>query len=395
MLIMKIFFLILIIICIIFYIMYLWDFALVLLITIVAIPVLMFISTYITKKLIDVNFSIKEDTVMKNEEFPVLLKITNRSIFPIGKAEAFIEYCNIFSNEINTFNLLLPIQSKNTQSISFHLNSKYCGIIDIRCVYINIYDPLRIFEFKIGKNIHQEIAVMPECHEIIGQICSADKENEESSMFSEFKAGDDPSEIFDLRGYHQGDKLNRVHWKLSSKKDELIVKDYSLPVDTPCMVFLDLNIKSEYTLPVFDTLIETLISVSQFMLENERFHSIVYCDSRTGEFIEKDISDTDELSEMTYELILSLNNNSGFQSVHNYFTEKNNISLSSFVFITSNPDPAVIEYIDENIEAEIKNAIVIITSPNAVAGIPPNNSNFNIIPVVIGRITSSIKDIEI
>lgn len=375
--------------------MYLWDFALVLLITIIVIPIVMFISTYITKKLIDIDFSVKEDTVIKNEEFPVRLRIINRSIFPIGKAEAFIEYCNIFSNEINTFNLLLPIQARNTQSVSFQLNSKYCGIIGIRCEYISIYDPLRLFEFKIGKNIHQEIAIMPECHEINGQICSADKENEESSVFSEFRAGDDPSEIFDLRDYHQGDKLNRIHWKLSSKKDEFIVKDYSLPVDVPCKIFLDLNVKSKYTLPVFDTLIETLISVSQFMLENERLHSVVYCDSRTGEFIEKDISDTDRLSEMTYELILSLNNNSGFQPVQNYFAEKNNLSLSSFVFITSNPDPAVIEYIDENIEADIKNAIIIVTSPNAVAGIPPNNSYFNIIPVVIGRITSSIKDIEL
>lgn len=395
MLIMKIFFLILTVICIIFYVMYLWDFALILLITIIAVQIVMFVSTYITKKLINIEFSVKEDTVMKNEEFPVLLKITNRSIFPVGKAEAFIEYYNIFNNEINTFNLLLPIQARNSQSISFQLNSKYCGIIRVRCAYVSIYDPLRLFEFKTGKNIHEEIAVMPECHEINGQICSYDKESEESSVFSEFKAGDDPSEIFDLREYHQGDKLNRIHWKLSSKKDDFIVKDYSLPIDVPCMLFLDLSIKSKYTLPILDTLIETLISVSQFMLENERLHSIVYCDSGTGEFIEKDIGNTDELSALTYELILSLNNNSGFQPVQNYFAEKNNLSLSSFVFITSNPDPSVIEYIDENIEADIKNAVAVVTSPNAVAGIPPNNSDFNIIPVVIGRITSSIKDIEL
>lgn len=395
MLIMKIFFLILTVICIIFYVMYLWDFALILLITIIAVQVFMFISSYITKKLIDVEFSVNEDTVMKNEEFPICLRITNRSIFPVGKAEAFIEYCNTFNNEVNTFNLLLPVQARNSQSISFQLNSKYCGIISVRCAYVNIYDPLKLFRFRTGKNIHEEIAVMPECHEISGQICSFDKESEESSVFSEFKSGDDPSEIFDLREYHQGDKLNRIHWKLSSKKDDFIVKDYSLPVDVPCMLFLDLNIKSEYALPILDTLIETLISVSQFMLENERLHYVVYYDSSADEFIEKDIGSTEELSAVTYELILSLNGSAGVKPVQNYFAEKNSLSLSSFVFITSNPEPSVIEYMDENIEADIKNAVTVVTSPKAAAGIPPNNSGFNIIPVVIGRITSSIKDIEL
>ena len=387
MIIMKIFFAVLIVICIIFYIMYLWDFALVLLVTVSAIPVVMFITMLITKKNIDVEIAVPNDTVMKNEDFPIQIKITNKSIFPVGKAETFIDYSNIFSCEANTFSLLMPVQARNTHDISFRISSKYCGIVKINCAYINIYDPLKIFRFRVGKNVHTEISVMPEGYDINGYISSSDRVNDESNTFSEYKAGDDPSEIFDLRGYNQGDKLNRIHWKLSSKRDEFIVKDYSLPVDIPCMIFLDLK------LPIYDTLMETLVSISQFMLENERSHSIVYYNSMANNFIEKHITNIDLLTETLYEIIRSAKENAVYQPPQNYIAE-NNLSLSTFVCVTSAPEPKLLEYMGDNIDADIKNAVVAVTSPEEVENITAGTSDVNIIPVLIGRITS-IKDIEL
>lgn len=397
MLVVQIFFAVIIIICAVFYVMYLWDFALVLLISVLIIPVVMLLTTYIAKKNISAEFALKNDTAAKNESFPVQIKLVNRSIFPIGKAEAHIEYCNIFNSESSSFILLMPIQARNEQSVSFQLSSKYCGIVTVRCKGISIYDPLRLFRFTVGKNIHTEIAVMPEGHEISGQVCFTDRVNEESSVFSEHKSGDDPSEVFDLRGYNPGDKINRIHWKLSSKKDDFIVKDYSLPVDIPCTLFLDLkcSVSSEFTLPVFDTLVETFVSVSRFMIENERIHTIIYYDGKAEAFIEKTISDYDSLTETVRELISSLNDNLLCGSPENYFMEKDNLSLSSFIFVTSSPEQSVMEFIDDNIDADIKNAIVVVTSPHEAEELSSNYSDISVIPVVIGRITSSIKDIEV
>lgn len=377
--------------------MYLWDFALVLLVAVMIIPVVMFVTTFIAKKNISAEFALKDDTVAKNESFPIQIRIANRSFFPIGKAEAHIEYCNIFNSESGSFLLLMPIQARNEQSVSFQLSSKYCGIVTVRCKGISIYDPLRLFRFTVGKNIHTEIAVMPEGHEITGQVCFTDRVNEESSVFSENKPGDDPSEVFDLRGYNPGDKLNRIHWKLSSKKDEFIVKDYSLPVDIPCTLFLDLKcaVSPEFTLPVFDTLVETFVSVSQFMIDNERIHTIIYYDGKVKSFIEKGISDHDSLAETVRELIFSLNDNLLCESPENYFVERDDLSLSSFIFVTSSPDHSVMEFIDENIDADIKNAIVVVTSPHEAEELSSDYSDISVTPVVIGRITSSIKDIEV
>ncbi len=397
MIIMKILFLLLIIICAVFYVMYLWNFALVLLIIMIAVPVAMFIMALITSRLISVELSLSADSAVKNENFPVQLRIKNRSPFPVGKAEAHIEYYNVFNNQINVFELFLPIQAMNTQNITFRLSSKYCGIVKIRCAYISIFDPLRIFRFKSGKNLRSEIAVMPECRDINGEVTFTDRINEESEMFSDNRPGDDPSEVFDLRGYNPGDKLNRIHWKLSSKKDEFIVKEYSLPVDTPAILFLDLKCYEDnnYTLPVFDTLVESLISISQFMLEYERVHTIVYYNSDINHFVERSVTDADSLAETIKEMILSVSDNLYCEAPEAYFFDNKELSLSSFTFITSAKEQSIMEYIDENVDSDIKNAVVVIHSPADSSELLSNYSDLNVIPVVIGRISASIKDIEL
>ena len=397
MFIIRLFYFILIIACIIFYVMYLWDFALVLLITIVTIPLVMFIALLFTKRCISVDLIAPNYTVQKNHSFPIQIKLINRSILPVGKAEATIEYCNIFNNETTNFVLHMPVQAKNEQNAIFQLSSRFCGIVNVCCKGIAIYDPLRLFKFTIGKNRNIRIAVMPEGHEINGQVYFTDRVNDESNIFSEHKPGDDPSEVFDLREYNLGDKLNRIHWKLSSKKDEFIVKDYSLPVDIPCSIVLDLNCNSpvQYMLPVFDTLIESLLSVSQFLLENEKTHTIVSYNFDKGDFDEITVNDTDSIAVAIRNIIFSLNNSKLCPPANDYIMEQQNLSLSSFVYITSNADSSTLEYIDENIDADIKNAIIVIPSYEKASDLPDDFSNLNIIPVVIGKITSSITDIEV
>ncbi|MCQ2468513.1 MAG: DUF58 domain-containing protein [Ruminococcus sp.] len=397
MLLTKILFIVLIFVCIAFYILYLWDFALVLLVIMISLPIIMFLTTSYTKRKLKVEFALKDSTVAKNQSFPVQLVITNNSFFPVGKAEAHIEYYNVFNNQITDFELYLPIQPRNSQRITFQISSKFCGIIKIKTEKIIIFDPLRIFKFNIARNAGAKVAVIPEGHEINGTICYTDRINEESDNFSEHKAGDDPSEVFDLREYIPGDKLNRIHWKLSSKKDEFIVKEYSLPIDVPCVVFLDLKCyeDSEYTLPVFDTLVETLLSVSQFLAENERIHKLVFYSAKNRCFTERNITSPEVLSDVIKEIIFSINDNLYCEAPETYFAENPVSSLSSFTFITSALESPVFEYLDEEADADIKNAAVVVKNIDDTAKIQAGCTSLTVTPVIIGRISASIKDIEI
>lgn len=393
----KLLFIVLIIVCALFYILYVWDFALVLLMVMTALPVIMFITTFITKKKLTVEFAVKDKTAVKLKDFPVQLVVTNKSIFPVGKAEARIEYYNTFSRDVSSFDLFLPIQPRNSQRVTFQLNSKFCGTIRIKTLYLNIYDPLRIFRFKTAGNIHTEVTIMPEGHDIGGVVNYSDRVNEESDIFSEHRPGDDPSEVFDLREYNPGDKLNRIHWKLSSKKDEFIVKDYSLPIDVPCLLFLDLKcyVESVLTLPVFDTLIETFLSISQFLLDNERCHSVVFFNASQNQFAEYSITNSTDLAAVVRTLISSINESHLCQKPEVYFTENSGLSFASFTYISSDPDSEMLERIDEEVDADYKNAVIVIDDADKSASVGGDYSSLNVIPVLVGRISASIKDIDI
>ncbi|MBP5432811.1 DUF58 domain-containing protein [Ruminococcus sp.] len=393
----KILFIVLIIVCALFYILYLGNFALVLFIAMLILPIIMFVTTYIAKKNITVDFALKDKTVTKNSNFSVQLVVTNRSIFPIGKAEAHIEYYNTFNEEFSSFDLYLPIQPKNSQRITFQLCSEFCGTLRVNATYLNVFDPLRIFKLKAAQNVSTELLVLPECHEITGIVHYTDRVNEESDMFSEHRPGDDPSEVFDLREYYPGDKLNRIHWKLSSKKDEFIVKDYSLPIDVPCTLFLDLkSYSSKYiSLPVLDSLIEAFMSVSQFLIENERGHSVILFDTSKNMFTEHHIATSLDLGIVVKSLLSSFSSDLSCQSPDNYFIDHPNLSYASFTYIGSALNQDALHYIDEEIDSEQKNAIIVIESADNLPDINIDLSTFSIIPVASGRISASIKDIDI
>lgn len=393
----KILFLILIIICAAFYVLYIWDFSLVLLIVIASMPIIMFVMLLITKLLIKVEFSVRDHTFVKNEPIDVQLCIENKSIFPVGKAEALIEYYNVFNNEINSLELHFPIQARNRQRLTFQLSSKFCGIVKIRSVHITIFDPLRIFKFKVGKDIREDLVIIPQGHDINGSVIASDRPNDDSLFFSENRPGDDPSEVFDLREYEPGDKLNRIHWKLSSKKDDFIVKDYSFPVDSPVTLMINLHCceDSEYTLPMYDTLIEALVSVSQLLIENERIHTVIYYNGVKDEFTECMVSDDETLAEAVRRLIASVRDNLHFAKPDLYFAENNISGLTSFTYITAEKDDKLLSYIDEEADADMKNVIQIVKNIEEFSADETFYSALNIIPVMVGRISSSIRDIEL
>lgn len=393
----KILFLVLIIICVLFYILYLGNFALVLLIVVVTLPLIMYITTNIAKKNITADFAVKDKTVAKNTSFPIQLVVTNNSIFPIGKAEAHIEYYNIFNDEVSAFDLYLPIQPKNSQRITFQLQSEFCGTIRVTASYLNVFDPLRIFRFRSAQNVSTELLVLPECHDISGIVHYTDRINEDSDVFSEYHPGDDPSEVFDLREYNPGDKLNRIHWKLSSKKDDFIVKEYSLPIDVPCTLFLDLMSYSDkfLSLAILDSLIDTFMSVSQFLIDNERGHSVVFFDTSKNMFTEHHINSTSDISIAVKSLLSSFRSDIPCQLPDNYFFDNPKLSYASFTYIGSLLNQKILQFIDEEIEAEQKNAVIVVGSADELPELNADFSSFSITPVIAGRISASIKDIDI
>lgn len=395
MIIMKILFLILIIASIFFRILYVWDFSIVLLVISCVIPVFLFVWITYLKHTLKINFSVSEKTAEKGQSFTVTLNVENKSIFPVPKAEALIEYQNTINGDINTVELYFPIQSRNSQKIDFQLTSKFCGKIKIRTDFVMIYDPIRLFKAKTARNIQTEITIMPSYQEINGYILDSCYIDDESNKFSQTKSGDDPSEVFDFHEYRTGDKPSRIHWKLSSKKDEFIVRDLSMPINEKTVLFPDIRCyeNSEYTLPVFDTIMESIMSLSVFLLENEHPHYIIRYDSKSKKFVDVYIDDVKTLFGFMFNAVNNADIKYAKNPLTEFFENCSEISCSSFTCISHEANAETTMYINQNVSSEIKNLVYV--SGNGDEKDIPGFEEINILTVTAGKISSSMNGIEL
>ena len=87
-------------------------------------------------------------------------------------------------------------------------------------------------------------------------------EKEDAENWSPVKKGNDASEVFMLRDYVPGDSLKQIHWKMSAKKGQMIVKESSLPIEKSLLIYWDKN-TVESSAEEMDAMAECVASVSQ------------------------------------------------------------------------------------------------------------------------------------
>lgn len=233
-----------------------------------------------------VHVSFSENMIMacKDGSGQIKMLLENRSIFPVANGKIKLSFENQFTNDKEVEYIPVSIDAKCQQEINFQMNYVHCGRIVAACDRLILYDYLCIFSWK--KKIQQKayITIIPCFQEKEIQISLGHSEKlAESDRYSDMKPGDDPSEVYSIRAYVPGDKLQRIHWKLTYKKMEYMVKEYSLPLHCSTVLLLDLycDKKERGDLYLFlDHLLERVVSLSYSLVLQEHLHFIAWWDHR-------------------------------------------------------------------------------------------------------------------
>lgn len=98
--------------------------------------------------------------------------------------------------------------------------TQHCGCVDIKANFGKVYDFTGIFFLPVRLKFGGSSAVMPlpQKPELLPDSQSA------VILGYKPKPGGGFSDDYELRQYRSGDSLKNIHWKLSSKYDDLIVK---------------------------------------------------------------------------------------------------------------------------------------------------------------------------
>jgi len=171
----------------------------------------------------------------------------------------------IFSRQFETINLsLLP---RSDRIFTFELFCKYSGNYDIGVERIEIEDFLGIFKFVYKVPFPISLTVYPRVIILERFRLKTDFTSESfSALQNKFE---DIGALQDVRKYVYGDNLKKVHWKLTAKLNEIMIKRFQSTTESSAIIIPDLkrnNFTIEQNTIVQDKIIESTISVVHYCL---------------------------------------------------------------------------------------------------------------------------------
>ena len=241
---------------------------------------------------------ISERIVEKKETLRQGFSFRNFSGFPLTGSTVSAHVINRLTGDYEKIDFELSLRNKQEKTNYVEIQDEFCGKIDVTAEKFIISDPLHIFkkEVYIGKTSGGY--VLPEISRVVIPENYLDSYNMESHQYSQYEKGNDTGEVFGIKEYAEGDSLKSIHWKLSAKMDELMVKIPSFPIENNIIIILD-NVYCMNQSPEKKTrndLVELFFSISNELLERNLPHSIGFFDSFTGEFKIEKISSREDLA---------------------------------------------------------------------------------------------------
>ncbi len=324
-------------VAILFYILFLGNISLFLLILTIIFPIMQLCFLFNISRKISATLTTENVTVEKNSESKITVNISNRSILPVSCAVATLKITNTLTNEFQMLTTMMPVSADNNQSIKFSVSYAHCGKVVVTLRKIKIYDYVKLFSKTIFLDINQEIIVLPALSHISPEIQTTLSGNVDNDEFSRTKPGDDCSEVFNIREYHYGDKINRIHWNLTTKLDELMVKEYSLPISSRIIILFEfcLDANNESGFYKTDAAIETAMSLSYFMIQNGVSHTMCWYDKKYNILRSEKITSTDDFSSFLGAIFSSGLYMDGFNAfIHNKI-ENADLHFSHTIYISS------------------------------------------------------------
>ncbi|MBR0139769.1 MAG: DUF58 domain-containing protein [Firmicutes bacterium] len=125
----------------------------------------------------------------------------------------------------------------------------------------------------------------------------------EGEAYSQTRPGSDPSETFAIREYLPGDPIRQIHWKLSQKSDELLVRELGLPVvNHSLLVLRNLLGEGESVDPAkADAMAEVFLSISHALVGEGIVHAAAFAEA--GQFAAREIASEEDLSALKSDVL--------------------------------------------------------------------------------------------
>lgn len=184
---------------------------------------------------------------------------------------------------------------------AFYLTLENAGNYEISIRRIRVYDLSGLFYLTKKSVETASVVVLPTFYPVNIRLTEAVRNFVgDSEVYDTVRSGDDASETFKLRPFQDGDKLKNIHWKLSAKMEELIVRENSMPKACSTVLFLDNGFLGKKTKT--DAFIRAAASLSYSMMDMDCPHYMAWYSRRYQDLVRMRVDN----EESFYEFLLYL-----------------------------------------------------------------------------------------
>lgn len=213
------------------------------------------------------------------------IRVENPTGFWLPRVQAKIEVKNTATGKSKWLKVSGRIPSEDVTELIGTIREPEFGMWQAKCKYIRCFEWTNFWFLPLREKEQKQVMVFPAVYEtnikvgIRTRMFLSDGEQYHPQL-----SGDDPSETLKLREYQKGDRMNRIHWKLSAKNDNLIVAELGMPMGCNIVIFLDAQL-SAMKKEGQRTYWEVIHSITQELLEQECAFYLVWKDRKYGDML--------------------------------------------------------------------------------------------------------------
>lgn len=253
--------------------------------------------------------------VKKNNKLTVNVTVEKTGRFPLGIVQIATRASEVFVQDNKLYKLSLAGADKKTFSYTVEAHTGGNGEISIISVHSCGF--LGFLKFRINDSlpVPKSVGVIPEIPQIKSSsklfrniadavLTSDDEENNDAAML--FSANTAPS--YEHREYIQGDPLKRINWKLSTKRDKLMVRLDEAVASVQPVIVLDLyrskSAKTEEAIISEERLIVSVFGLLSLLISQGVASTVIYYNA-DGELVSESVDNPEYPPQLLLKVLAS------------------------------------------------------------------------------------------
>lgn len=271
------------------------------------------------------------------QEIAVHVTLRRNNRIPLGPVRLHMVFENILYSEKKEKVAWLQPGEYGELSFVYPFAAEDCGHMKIHVPAVEYQDLLGLFSFRDSVGIMEETLVYPWEIRLRAELSRRPETKSFGEMYDQQKKGQDVSEVAGIRDYVPGDSMNSIHWKLSGKLDQLVVREFGSPSNYNTLILYEMvkNFGEKAVPSAYNNAVLALtVSLSLSMLELNLEHNVGRVSKGDFQSVPVYSMDTHEQMQLSLLCVPVDSENSSADTVYSFMKSNLRNDFTKIIYIT-------------------------------------------------------------